>query len=392
MKNKIFAVLAALAFILAGPRAFAADTINGTNAVMTELNNLIGRINAKLQAGKITEADLADNLRDFDDIIVKHKGEDSDALAQVLAAKGELYIKFLKDYAKGAQTLVQIQHDFPGTETAKRADNALPQIQAMIRRVAATSTNVIGGLNDLIGRINVKIKAGKDTEADLADNLKEFDALIVKHKGEDPADLAHVLVMKAELYEKVLEDYEKLFQVAEQIQHDFPGTDAAKSFEAAMPGLREQAEKTKIQNALAVQTVFPPFSEIGLDGKPLSTDEYKGKVVLIDFWATWCPPCRAEMPNVVSAYEKYHGKGFEVIGINLDKADGKSDVLSFTKDNKMPWPEYYDGQYWSNKLVLKYGVMGIPMTYLLDGNGKIIAKKIRGDELEAAVAKALLVN
>jgi len=132
---------------------------------------------------------------------------------------------------------------------------------------------------------------------------------------------------------------------------------------------------------------FPDFDEKDLAGNPLSIANFKGKVVLVDFWATWCPPCVAELPNVLKAYEEYHPKGFEIIGISLDKDRQKLD--SFIKQKQMTWPQYFDGQGWENKLSQKYGVNSIPATYLLDKEGKIIGSNLRGEALDAAVAKAL---
>ena len=108
---------------------------------------------------------------------------------------------------------------------------------------------------------------------------------------------------------------------------------------------------------------------------------------MIDFWATWCGPCVEELPNVLSAYEKYHGKGLEIIGVNLDQE--KETLTSFLKDKKIPWPQYFDGQGWQNKLAVKYGVTGIPSTYLLDKAGKIIGGGLRGEELQAAIGNAV---
>ncbi len=132
---------------------------------------------------------------------------------------------------------------------------------------------------------------------------------------------------------------------------------------------------------------FPDFAEQDLAGNPLAIANYKGKVVLVDFWATWCVPCVAELPNVLAVYEKYHAKGFEVIGISLDK--DKTALTSFIQKKKMPWPQYFDGQGWNNKLAAKYGISSIPATYLLNGGGKILGQDLRGDALDAAIAKAL---
>ena len=109
--------------------------------------------------------------------------------------------------------------------------------------------------------------------------------------------------------------------------------------------------------------------------------------MLIDFWATWCGPCRGELPHVIATYKKYHDQGFEIIGISLDQDQAK--LTGFTKEMNMTWQQYFDGQGWQNKLAVKYGIESIPATFLLDGNGKIIGRDLRGDELTQAVAKAL---
>ena len=101
---------------------------------------------------------------------------------------------------------------------------------------------------------------------------------------------------------------------------------------------KEQAGK-KIERSLAVGTQFPDFDEQDLDGKPLSVANYKGKIVMIDFWATWCGPCVGELPNVLKVYEKYHDKGFAIIGVSLD--NDKDTLTGFIKDKNMAWQFQY---------------------------------------------------
>ena len=135
---------------------------------------------------------------------------------------------------------------------------------------------------------------------------------------------------------------------------------------------------------------FPGFSETDFAGKPLSVAACRGKVTMIDFWATWCPPCRAEMPNVAATYQKYHAQGFEIIGVSLD--EDRNALVNFLPAHGLVWPQYFDGQGWDNKLAKKYNVRSIPMDYLLNRHGIIIGKELRGEELGEAVAKALAKN
>ena len=249
--------------------------------------------------------------------------------------------------------------------------------------VAAEQSEAAKELRALITEVQAKLKAGDRTEDKLADELKEFDALLAKHKDEKTDDVAQILFMKAQLYSQVFDNEEKGDQLLEQLKTDFPD-----SKPVAM--LKKQEEAKKIQKSLVAGVKFPDFDEKDVEGKPLSIAAYKGKVVLVDFWATWCGPCVAELPNVMKAYEKHHDNGFEIVGISLDTDRQK--LEKFIAQKKMTWPQYFDGTGWESKLGQKYGVNSIPATYLLDGEGKIIAKNLRGDALEEAVAKALAKN
>jgi thiol-disulfide isomerase/thioredoxin len=141
----------------------------------------------------------------------------------------------------------------------------------------------------------------------------------------------------------------------------------------------------EILKHLAVGKPPIPFEVKGLDGKTISIEKLKGKVVLIDFWATWCGPCRSEMPKVISLYNEFHSKGFEIIGISLD--DSRSVLERYLQDNKMTWPQYFEGTKWDNSVAKRYGVHSIPSTFLVDRQGNIRYKAVRGRELARAVEK-----
>jgi peroxiredoxin len=135
------------------------------------------------------------------------------------------------------------------------------------------------------------------------------------------------------------------------------------------------------------------FHARSIDGKTINfPDDYKGRVVLLDFWATWCPPCREELPNVVAAYQQFHDKGFDVVSVSLDQADQQQALVDFTTKNHMTWPQIYDGQNWNAAVAVQYGVHAIPCPILVDGDtGKIIATEDHalGDNLVTALKSAL---
>ncbi|MEO8206503.1 MAG: TlpA disulfide reductase family protein [Chthoniobacterales bacterium] len=122
-----------------------------------------------------------------------------------------------------------------------------------------------------------------------------------------------------------------------------------------------------------------------VDGSVVELAKLRGKVVLIDFWATWCGPCVEEVPNVVAAYNKLHAQGFEIVGISLDK--NKKALETFVKENGMTWPQYFDGKGWNNTIGTKLGIRSIPAMWLLDKKGMIVTTDARQNLEEAVTAE-----
>lgn len=143
------------------------------------------------------------------------------------------------------------------------------------------------------------------------------------------------------------------------------------------------------QKKTAVGTKYIDFEMKTPDGKAIKLSDFvgKGKVVLIDFWASWCGPCRQEMPNLVDAYKKYKGKNFEIVGVSLDQ-DGKAWQDAIKKLN-ITWPQMSDLKYWNCEGAKLYAVNGIPHTVLIDGQGTIIARGLHGEELHKKLAEVL---
>lgn len=252
---------------------------------------------------------------------------------------------------------------------------------------AAETGSVSSQLDTIVKQVQTKLNEGKKTETDLADEIDSLDKLLAAHKGEKTEDVAEVLLMKARLYLELFDNSAKGTELVKQLRKDFPDTKPGQSADRILENVKKREEATRIQQTLAVGNKFPDFEEKDLMGQPLSVANYKGKVVLVDFWATVSGPCLQELPNVLRAYERHHAQGFEIIGINLDQDEKK--LKDFTKQMKMPWPQYFDGKGWDNKLAGKYGVQSIPTTFLLDGSGTIVGRNLRGEALEEAVIKAL---
>jgi thiol-disulfide isomerase/thioredoxin len=152
--------------------------------------------------------------------------------------------------------------------------------------------------------------------------------------------------------------------------------------------VKQRHQQVNVERKTAIGAQAPDIALTDPDGNIRKLSSLKGKVVLIDFWASWCGPCRKENPNVVAVYQKYHDLGFEIYSVSLDK-DRDSWLKAIAKDNLL-WPDHVsDLKYWKSEGAAAYGVTSIPYTVLVDKKGRIVAKKLRGEELENKVKELL---
>ena len=215
--------------------------------------------------------------------------------------------------------------------------------------------------NDIFMR-NVKVTRSKGYS---------LDSLLAAHPA---SPVAAYFVVKDFAYKL---DLEGMKSVRAKLDASLNGTEYVNQIESMI------ARMEKVQ----VGSVAPDFTLPDVDGNPVSLSSFRGKYVLVDFWAAWCPDCRKENPNIVAAWEKYKDKNFAVLGVSLDRT--REQWLAAIEKDKLAWTQVSDLKYWNSEAAVLYCIRWIPMSFLIDPEGKIVAIGLEGEELHNKLEELL---
>ncbi|MDA9126151.1 AhpC/TSA family protein [Flavobacteriaceae bacterium] len=153
--------------------------------------------------------------------------------------------------------------------------------------------------------------------------------------------------------------------------------------------IKQKIESSPNKGKIKIGMQAPDFSAPNPEGKQVTLSDIKGKVTIVDFWASWCKPCRIENPNLVKLYDKYHSKGLEIISVSLERGNQKGFWIEAIKKDQLRWYNVSNLKFWQDPIAQAYSVNSIPATFILDENGVLIAERLRGAELEAKIKNLL---
>ena len=267
------------------------------------------------------------------------------------------------------------------------------KLQAVLNEQAPAVTGTPE--NDAFKALQDQLKGIRAAEEALAADMKSADEAVKNAAAEKAEEIEKAAGEVVKTYVLANVDKQVAAKVFFDARYDLSEADrraivekASEAFKA-VPGVNKVIDHLKVLENSAVGKSFLDFEMADVNGQTRKLSDYvgKGKVVLVDFWASWCGPCRREMPNIVEAYKQYKGKKFEIVGVSLDK-DAESWKAAIQKLG-ITWPQMSDLKYWDCEGSRIYAVSSIPHTMIIDGEGTIVARGLHGEELQAKLAELL---
>ena len=306
----------------------------------------------------------------------RERQPDNRALAAQLVLAGDLLDEFVINYPKDKRWW-RARIMLPGIKTG-----AARLLKSRIRWNAS-----LREINEILADARLPSKNRPDAEhirISLLRSKLAYEGL----SEQETAELVQYMRAYADAYPKHKFAHEIHYELGLRLITADPDR-AARAFRAATKSSDARlANKAERELAVLPYRSAPLDLEfVALDGRKVAMSDLKGKVVLIDFWATWCKPCIAEIPRIKGVYDRYRDKGFEIVGISFDSK--RSDLKDYIAGQRMDWPQYFDGRGWDSKIGERFSIRSIPTMWLLDKQGRIISTKVRGSNLERYLREAL---
>ena len=305
-----------------------------------------------------------------------------------LFLKGEIYpfAYVINDVSKivvNADGQNQTDYEIKGSEASKSLKDFSLKTSGKWSVLYALGHEIDSLMKSGVPDSSSRVRSINEQGASQLDDLRNYVSGFIKSSN-DPITSSWALSTSSQVFS--MEDYQALLN---GIVTKFPahkGVAKIKEMNERQLALAKQKSQP-IDEPQWINKQAPELSLPDINGKTVTLNSFKGKYVLVDFWASWCLPCRKENPNVVQAYNKYKNKNFTILGVSLDKE--KEDWLGAIETDKLSWTQVSDLQEWNSAAVSTFNFSGIPFNVLIDPEGKIIAQSLRGDSLEEKLEEIL---